>query len=61
MIKRTKAKEKNNNPMEELNTILDTLKKTFDVKAKTIKIRKVRKDEKGYGCSIQEPPTTLEK
>ena len=38
-----KEKERINNPIEELNVILDTLKKTMDVKAK---IRKVKKDEK---------------
>ena len=35
--------------MEELSSILDTIKKRMDVKAKTIEIRKVRKDERRYG------------
>ena len=42
-------KDKINNPAEELQAMLETLKKTMDAKAKTIKIRKVKKDEKRYG------------
>ena len=44
-----KEKERINNSMEELSLFVDTIKKTMDVKAKTIKIRKIRKDEKRYG------------
>lgn len=40
VIKMLKEKERINNPMEELSSIIDTIKKTMDVKAKTIKIRK---------------------
>ena len=49
VIKTLKEKERINNPMEELSMIVDTIKKTMDVKAKTIKIRKIRKDERRYG------------
>ena len=45
MIKMLKATEKSD-PVEEISSIFDTLKKTMAVKAKTIKIRKVRKDER---------------
>ena len=48
MIKMLKEKERINNPMEELGLLVDTIKKTMEVKAKTIKIRKIKKDEKRY-------------
>ena len=48
-MKLLKEKEKINNPAEELQAMFETLKKTTDAKAKTIKIRIVKKDEKRYG------------
>jgi hypothetical protein len=47
--KSDKDKEKNNDPIEELDTIVATLKKTFEGQLKTIKIRKICKDEKRFG------------
>ena len=44
-----KEKDRINNPLEELGLIVDAIKKTMEVKAKTIKIRKIIKDEKRYG------------
>ena len=49
MIKLLEEKEGRNNPIEEIRLIVDAIKKTMDVKAKTMKIRKFRKDEKRYG------------
>ena len=47
-----KIKKKVHNPVEELATILDTLRKSIDAKTKAIKaikIRKVKKDERRHG------------
>ena len=44
-----KEKERINDPIEELDTSLPTLKKTSEGKVKTIKIRKICKDEKRFG------------
>ena len=44
-----KEKDRVNNPFEELGLIVDTIRKTMEVKAKTIKIKKVNKDEKRDG------------
>ena len=49
VIKMLKEKERINNPMEELSLIVDAIKKTMDAKFKTVKIRKIRKDERRYG------------
>ena len=49
MIKMLKEKDRVNNPLEELGLIVDTIRKTMEVKAKTIKIKKINKDEKRYG------------
>ena len=43
-----KEKERINNPIEELDALLATLKKTFEGQAKTIKIRKICEDENRY-------------
>ena len=63
MIKRVKEREKANNPVEELNTLLNTLKTTLEVKTslKTIKIRKSEKVNKGMAYLTQEPPTMSER
>ena len=42
-------KERINNPIEELDTLLATLKKTIEGQVKTIEIRKTCKDEKRKG------------
>jgi hypothetical protein len=48
VIKMLKEKERRD-PMEELTMIVDTLKKSMDIKAKTIKIRKIKGNERRYG------------
>ena len=48
-VKMLKEREKIKDPMEELTTIVDALKKSMDVKAKAIKIRKIKKDKRRYG------------
>ena len=44
-----KEKDRVNNPLEELGLIVETIKKTMEVKAKTIKIKRINKDRKRYG------------
>ena len=49
VVKMLKEKDRINNPLEELGLIVETIKKTMEVKAKTIKIKRINKDEKRYG------------
>ena len=49
IVKMLKEKERISNPFEELGLIVDTIKKTMEVKAKTIKIRKINKSKKRCG------------
>ena len=44
-----KEKDRINNPLEELGLIVETIKKTMEIKAKTIKVKRISKDEKRYG------------
>ena len=59
MIEHMKEQENITNHFEELNTILDTLKMTLDVKAETIKIRKVCKDEERCGLLDSEATSII--
>ena len=59
MIKMMKEKEKVHNQVDDLATILDTLRKGLDAKAKTIKIKNVKKKmDKSTDSWTQEQPTT---
>ena len=49
VIKHMKEKEKVNNPIEELDALINTLKKKFEGSVQAIKIRKICKDEKRFG------------
>jgi len=49
MIKMLKEKDRVANPLEGLGLFVDTIRKTMEVKAKTIKIKRINKDEKRYG------------
>ena len=44
-----KEKDQINKPLEELGLMIETIKKTMEVKAKTIKVKRINKDEKRYG------------
>jgi hypothetical protein len=48
-----KEKERIDDPMDELDTLLATLKKTFKGQVKTIKIRKICKDEKVWFARLR--------
>ena len=47
MIKMLKEKDRVNNPLEELGLFVDAIRKTMEVKAKTIKIKRSTKMRKG--------------
>ena len=47
MIKMLKEKDRINNPLEELGLIVETIKKTMEVKAKTIRSKGSTKTRKG--------------
>jgi hypothetical protein len=49
VVKMLKEKDRINNPLEELGLMIETIKKSMDVKAKTIKVKRINKDEKRYG------------
>jgi hypothetical protein len=49
VVKMLKEKERFANPVEELGMMIESIKKTFDAKAKTIKVKRINKDEKRYG------------
>jgi hypothetical protein len=49
VVKMLKEKERFNNPVEELGMMIESIKKSFDAKAKTIKVKRINKDEKRYG------------
>ena len=57
VVKMLKEKVRFNNPLEELGLMIETIKKSMEVKAKTIKVKRINKDEKGMDYSIQELPT----
>ena len=49
VVKMLKEKDRINNPLEELGLMIETIKKSMEVKAKTIKVKRINKDEKRYG------------